>query len=276
MNDVPHVESQLSYLGDAVGTPTNYLDRDPPPGTPRRYPHERHAVAIYDARSSIPRLSLDRQGFVLARDAEGVIPDFHDERMVMSAYYRAAERLVQRLTGAGKVLVFDHTHRSSSLSQRAADGTDTAVDEVHNDYTARSGPERAREMLRRFAPHENATQLAARRFAIFNIWRPTNGVVEQKPLAICDMQTMQENDFVDAELQWPHRTGYVCAVRYSPAHRWYYFPRQESYEVTVFKCYDSAPAEGAGFGAHTAFEDPSSSPAAKARESLELRALAFF
>jgi len=276
MVDLLQVQSHLSYLGDVCGTPTNYLDREPPPGTPARYARVRHAVAIYDARPIVSELSLDRQGLVLVDDPEGVVTDFRDPRAIAAAYYPAVERLLLRVTGAGKVLLFDHTHRSSSLAARAADGTDTAVDEVHNDYTARSGPERAADMLDRLAPQENAAALLRRRFAIFNVWRPTNGAVEQKPLTICDMQTMEPADFVDAELKWPHRTGYVCAVRYRPSHRWYYFPRQDTREVAVFKCFDSAPPNRARFGAHTSFDDPTSPPAARPRESIEVRALAFF
>jgi hypothetical protein len=270
----PFVESTLAYLGDASGTPTNYLEVEPPEGVPRFYPRVRQPVRIHDARGL--DLSLDREGFVLALDPDGLIPDFRDEEAIQRDYYPAVRRLIRRVAGASKVLVFDHTHRSSALAERAGDGTDTAVDEVHNDYTARSGPERVRELLSRLAPEEDAARLMARRYAIFNVWRPTNGTVEQKPLALCDMQSMAPTDFVDAVLRWRHRTGFVCAVRASPRHRWYYFPAQEPQEASVFKCYDAVEKNGARFGAHTAFEDPHSPPGARTRESIEVRVIAFF
>lgn len=92
------------------------------------------------------------------------------------------------------------------------------------------------------------------------------------------MQSMAPADFVDAELRWPHRTGHVCAVRYSSAHRWLYVPAMDVHEALVFKCYDSAAAGGAAvrFGAHTAFADPTSRAGARTRESIEVRTIALF
>jgi hypothetical protein len=275
-HDLPGVWSTLSYLGAVSGTPTNYFDIEPPEGVPPRYPRVKCQFQIRDGRGLAPHFSVDRQGFMLVAHPEGVMLDFRDERALRSRYYPVLERLVRDVTGARKVLVFDHTHRSSAVSQRAADRTDIAVDEVHNDYTASSGPRRVRELLEQLAPEEDADSLMRRRFAVFNIWRPTNGVVEQWPLALCDMRTMSPNDFVDAELKWPHRTGFVCAVRNKSTHGWYYFRAVDSDEAVVFKCYDSVASGGVRFGAHTAFVDPTSPPGAKVRESIEARTIAFY
>jgi hypothetical protein len=175
------------------------------------------------------------------------------------------------------VLIFDHTHRSSAIARRAADGTDITVDEVHNDYTARSGPRRVRQLLGQLAPGDDIDELMRGRYAIFNIWRPTNGPVEQWPLAVCDLQSVKTDDFVEAELKWPHRTGYVCAVRYRPAQDWLYVSAMNVDEALVFKCFDSVPNDsGVQFGAHTGFVDPTSRAAARPRESIEVRAIALF
>ena len=47
-------------------------------------------------------------------------------------------------------------------------------------------------------------------------------------------------------------------------------------EAMLIKCYDSETTGRARFTAHTAFTDPSSPPDASARESIEVRTLAFF
>ncbi len=273
---VPYVESSLSFVGDAPGTPTHYFDVEPPRGVPPRYPTVPHALRIYDARGTADALSIDRQGFVLARHPEGVLPDFRDEQAIRSVYYPALERLVQRVTGARRVVVFDHTLRSSGVVQRTAEGIDTAVTEAHNDYTPASGPERVREMLLRHVPDEDVDRAMRRRYAVFNVWRPIKGVVEQMPLALCDMQTMRASDFVGAVLRWPHRTGYVGALRFNPAQRWHYFPALDADEAIVFKCYDSRETNGVRFGAHAAFRDPTSPANAKIRESIEARTIALF
>lgn len=267
----------LTFLGEVSGTPTNYFDVEPPPGTPRLYPRIRCEVVVHDARAIAGGLSVDREGVVLADHREGMIGDFRDDQALRSTYYPSVERLVCAVTGAARALVFDHTHRSSAVARRAPDGTDIAVDEAHNDYTERSGPRRVRELLAGLLPGEDPDALLRGRHAIFNVWRPINGPVEQWPLAVCDMQSMSLDDFVDAELRWPHRTGHVCAIRHNPAHRWLYVPAMDVGQALVFKCYDSAtPGGTVRFGAHTAFVDPTSQGGARTRESIEVRTIALF
>ena len=47
-------------------------------------------------------------------------------------------------------------------------------------------------------------------------------------------------------------------------------------EALVFKVYDSAKDGRSRFVAHSAFEDPNTPPGTPARESIEMRTLAFF
>jgi len=273
MTEPRDVRTELTFLGDVTGTPTNYFEVEPPPGTPRLYPRVRREVVVHDARAMA--LSIERHGVVLADHRDGVLADWGDEPAVRSIYHRAVERLVCAVTGAARALVFDHTRRSSAVARRAGDGTDIVVDEAHNDYTERSGPRRVRELLAELVPGADPDAVMRERYAIFNVWRPTNGAVEQWPLTVCDMQSMQPDDFVDAVLRWPHRTGHVCAVRHNPAHRWLYVPAIDVGEALVFQCYDSA-ARGVRFGAHTAFADPTSRDGARTRESIEVRTIALF
>jgi hypothetical protein len=269
------LHARLTFLGEVAGTPTNYFEVEPPPGVPARYPRIRCDVIIHDARAA-GELSTEREGVVIAEHRDGVLDDFHDERALRTTYYPAVERLVCAVTGAARAVVFDHTHRSSGVARRAADGTDVAVDEAHNDYTERSGPRRVRELLATVLPDEDPDRLMRGRYAIFNVWRPINGPVEQWPLAVCDMQSLKPDDFVDAVLHWPHRTGHVSAIRHDPAQRWLYFPAMDVDEALVFACYDSAPHGSVRFAAHTAFVDPTSRDGARVRESIEVRTIALF
>jgi hypothetical protein len=47
-------------------------------------------------------------------------------------------------------------------------------------------------------------------------------------------------------------------------------------EALVFKVYDSLKDGRARFTPHTSFDDPSTGPASRPRQSIEARALAFF
>jgi hypothetical protein len=84
------------------------------------------------------------------------------------------------------------------------------------------------------------------------------------------------SDFVATELIYRDRVGEIYNVRFNPMHRWFYAPRMSRDEVLMFRCYDSADDGRARFVAHTAFEDPMAPQVVIPRESIELRALAFY
>lgn len=274
--DVACVRAPISFVDDVAGPLVNYFDVEPPAGVPKRIAQRQIVVSVTDARRA-KAPSWGREGFTMLADEAGVIADYRDPALLEQVYDRAIERMVGQITGARRAIVFDHTYRSTSVTTTVGGAaTDTPVDQAHNDYTPASGPERVREMLARFAPDENAGDVLARRYAIVNVWRPTNGEVEQWPLALCDQTTIGPDDFASAELRWSHRTGYVAVLRHRPEQRWFYFPKMHSGEVLVFTCFDSAGRAGRLFGAHTAFNDPTTQLGAKPRESLEVRVLALF
>jgi hypothetical protein len=111
------------------------LTYDPPPGVPRSNGiPEPHPMVIHDARPVAGRLSLDVEGLALV-EHRSAVKDFYDEDELRRVYYPEAERLVAEVTGAERVLVFDHTIR-----RRIAGGVDRApgtprqpVTSVHND-----------------------------------------------------------------------------------------------------------------------------------------------
>lgn len=115
-----------------------------------------------------------------------------------------------------------------------------------------------------------------RRFAIVQVWRPIRHPVETFPLALCDAATLAAKDLVVSERRYPGRVGQTYAITYNPDHRWYWFPRMRRDEALVFKVYDSAKDGRARWTPHTAFDDPTSPPHARPRESIEIRTLAFF
>src|SRR5260221_13322901 len=168
---LPHVEGLLNYLAPTAEKPMN-LAYDPPPGVPRSNGiPEPHVMAIHDARPVMGRLSLDGEGLAIV-EHRSAVKDFYDEDELRRVYYPEAIRLVAEITGAERVLVFDHTIR-----RRIAGGVDRApgtprqpVTSVHNDYTVKSGPQRVRDLM-----GEEAEELLRHRFEIVNVWRPIRG-----------------------------------------------------------------------------------------------------
>jgi hypothetical protein len=123
---------------------------------------------------------------------------------------------------------------------------------------------------------EEAEALLARRFAIIQVWRAIDRPIRANPLAIADARSVAPEDLLVAERRYPHRVGQTYRLKYSPRHRWFYFPEMRRDEALVFKVYDSEKDGRARFTPHTAFEDPHTPAGAGPRQSIEARALAFF
>ena len=227
-------------------------------------------MTLQDGRELSHELSLDRNGFQLV-EHQTAVRDFFDPAELKSVYYPEVERLILKLSGAARVVLFDHTLRSGNDAEREAKLVREPVLSAHNDYTEWSGPQRVRDVL----PQE-ADALLAGRFAIIQVWRAINQPIESNPLAIADARSVAPEDLLIAERRYPNRVGQTYRLRYNPGHRWFYFPRMRRDEALVFKVFDSAKDGRARFTPHTSFEDPGTAPGAPARQSIEARALVFY
>jgi hypothetical protein len=229
---------------------------------------EPHAVEILDGRGE--GFSLERNGFELVEHPTSV-KSFFDAEEISAVYYPEVERLIRERSGASRVVVFDHTLRSGDQTEREARLIREPVLSAHNDYTEWSGPQRVREIM-----GTEADALLARRFAIIQVWRAIDRPILANPLAIADASSIATEDLLVAERRYPHRVGQTYRLKYSPRHRWFYFPRMRRDEALVFKVYDSEKDGRARFTPHTSFDDPTTPPHAGPRQSIEARALAFF
>jgi hypothetical protein len=243
-----------------------------PGGRDGRYggtPDPRRMV-IHNGRPHAKEFVLERDGFRFVRH-DTKVADFFDEAEIKRIYYPEMEALIKAESGAKRVVVFDHTLRTADDDLREAKKIREVVRRVHNDYTEWSAPQRVRDLL----PDE-AEELLKQRFAIIQVWRPIRHPVETYPLAIADARTLSLDDMIISERRAADRIGQTYAIRYNPAHKWFWFPRMRRDEALVFKVFDSMKDGRARWTAHTAFEDPTTPPNARPRESIEIRTLAFF
>jgi hypothetical protein len=263
------VEAELNYSVRTEQKPVSETGgRD---GLERRYVGQfaRQRVKIADGRKHRDTFGLETAGFELV-DQATKMKNFFDADELREVYYAEMRALIAARSGASRVHIFDHTLRSGDEDERNAKKIREPVKAVHNDYTEWSGPQRVRDIL----PDE-AEALIKKRFAIIQTWRAIRKPVVKDPLAIADARSIAFADFIPAERRFPDRVGEIYQVEFNPAHRWNYFPQMHRDEALVFKVYDSKK-DVARFSAHTSFEDPTSPADAYPRESIEIRAFAFF
>lgn len=227
-------------------------------------------IDILDGRENRLNHSLDKEGFLLV-DHVSAVSDFFDDSQLTDAYEDEVKALIARVTGARRVVVFDHTRRADSKAMRAARKIREPSAIVHNDYTDTSAAKRVRDIL-----GEEAEELLSRRFAIINVWRAISHPAETSQLALCDASTLNEGDAIAVERRAEDRIGELTMGLFNPDNRWVHFPSMQLDEALLLKTHDSATDGRARFSLHTAFDNPAPPEGAKPRESLETRTFAFF
>ena len=275
MSDIdrlPYVEAELNYLGPTTVRPRYYAYEPDANDPPSVMPYEPHRMQIHDLRPIQGELGLDVQGFALV-EQRSAVKDFWDDDEVRRVYYPEAERFLAEHTGASRVYIFDHLQRRRVPGQvdRSRGGPRQPATRVHVDHTARSGPQRVRDLL----PDE-ADELLKGRVQVINLWRPIlDEPLRDAPLAVCDSRTLAAGDLVASDLVYRERVGETYSVKYNPAHRWFYAPEMRRDEALLLKIADTRTDISARFMPHTSFTDPTTPPDAPPRESIELRTLVF-
>ena len=272
MRDIatPAVDAEITFSIDTGEKPVNETFENGQIIRRRTGATERRRISIHDARPLAGELSLDRNGFMLAHHPTAV-RDFFDPEQLANLYFPEVEQLVKRVSGASRVVVFDHTLRSGDEAEQAARRIREPVLWAHNDYTEWSGPQRVRDIL-----PEEAERLLAHRFAIVQVWRAIGRPIQSDPLAVADARSVSPGDLIKAERRYPHRVGETYQLQYNPAQRWFYFPEMRRDEALVFKVYDSQTDGRARFTPHCSFVDPTTPAEAPPRQSIEVRTFAFF
>ncbi len=226
-------------------------------------------VEVADMRAIKDKLSIDREGFELQQDVTEV-EDLYDDAAVETDYHAEISALLTERFGASQVAIFDVTRRSDGTAgAENPDGLRKPATRVHVDYTVKSGPQRAKDVLGE-DEYERLIELGARILQV-NVWRPITGPVESSPLALADASSLAEEELVATDQVFADRVGEIYQVAYGPGQRWYYASEMARDEVILIKGWDSIDDGRAHFTPHGAFELPESKPNAAPRESIEVR-----
>lgn len=238
-----------------------------------------HVMPIEDARASRDPPSLEREGIALVSSPTAV-RDFRDPDEVRRVYLPEVEQMVQRVTGASRVVMLGGGGlvRYAERSEHFGTGMNTQPARFpHVDFTPATAPGLVDNV---FGSH-SAELKPGQRLIGFNIWRAISGPPQDVPLTVCDSRTVARSDLMEADgvyddgdpSTWWELEAYL--LRYNPRHRWLYFRDMRQDEALMFRSYDNAPGWRAGVP-HTAFDDPSCPPGGPARVSVEARAFAIF
>ncbi len=217
-----------------------HINTDPTTGErPRNFTYQDKDVVVENLRGKESSVSLDTTGFQYVR-RPAKHGSFRNDEEIQNEYYPESIELIKELTGASKVVIFDHSKHFRSHTtevihmaentviavrrRRPEDKEDTPqkrqpVAQVHVDQTNKSSVAR----VHRHLPPSEAPNLLQKRFQIINLWRPISHVASDWPLALCDYRSVDPKaDMVPTALVYPDREGETFGVKYNPSHQWKY------------------------------------------------------
>ncbi|KAK8086194.1 methyltransferase [Apiospora phragmitis] len=193
----------------------------PSPSPKRNLVVNPQPVQIHDIRGRESDFTLDHDAFFPILPApsttEGKV-DFDDETSITNDYYpKVTALLLHHVSGATRVVIFDHTIRRAGATARRAPRSTRTLNQ-----TAKSVVQR----IRRHCPDEADDLLAAgTRYRIINVWRSLNkGPVESSPLAFA------------SSASFPHHLD----------QKWYYWSGMTPDERLLLECFDSESLRPAG------------------------------
>jgi len=283
---------QLDQAGGEVRATVNYFDPHLPRGRfdiiePDRnlMTFEPHEVVIRDIRSATGGISLEEQGFMLARHASEVARTREivetnavaqsGQPPVNKAYYDELLPLIEELSGAREVIpqATGLTVRFSARSKRQSWAG--AAGFIHLDVTRQSI-----ERFLKFSLAALTREIAPwKRVVMYQTWRTITDPPQDNLLALCDRRSVPISDvaFYDAiigDQGTALETVEARSCRYGPGHRWWYASNMTPRDVLVFIGYDSKEPEAVQ-PFHTGFDVPGCEHATP-RGSLEARFFAFY
>ena len=112
VTQTPYVrQTTLNYFSRTDDeAPFQYV-LEPPAGRPKtNIGADPHPVTINDVRGNEDAVGLDKTGFQFVKHVSQE-KDFLDEEKITTEYYKEVEELLKNVTGAKRVVIFDHTIR---------------------------------------------------------------------------------------------------------------------------------------------------------------------
>lgn len=240
-------------------------------------------LEIRNGRVNGAEPSLEREGFQLAYHRCPVVEENLETLIqggtppkgspLQRAYNDQTIPLIRRLSGAREVFpALDFVMRYSTAIGRQDEMTPAVW--AHFDYDAKETQIQLDEAIARLGRDPSPFS----RHVLYQGWRVITPPPQDFPLAMCDGRTVRMSDCVPIDYHMT-RDGQdiyytTSGARFSPEHRWWYYPDMTRDEMLVFKGFDSTLGD-AFKTLHVAIADPTR-PEAVPRVSIESRYFALY
>ncbi len=229
---------------------------------------EKKEVNILSVRN-IKKGKLDKNGYELHKTTTK-----YDEFNIiknLNSYKNELIKFLNKRFNYQHIFIFDLTIRSNrKKGAYNLDGQRLPADRAHVDYTLKSGPYRAKEIIGSKLFTESLNE--KKRIIQLNAWRPLCNEVKSSPLTFADPSTVQQNDLIATDQIFPNRIGEIYHIAYNKKQKWYWVPNMKKNEILLLKGWDSSDSHKIiKFTPHTSFNLKEQNIKKNPRTSIEAR-----
>lgn len=234
---------------------------------------EARDVDLADADAEDPPPSLASHGFA-AVPFSASLPEGEVDAAFRDQFANLCAAAVRKETGASLVVGIP-----MAVQVRRGDGAtehEAPISVTHTDFTPATAARRVAEALKAVGKKQEPA-----RFAAFNAWWLARSGPQDRPLALCDANSIAAADLRTgrAQVLTPNNEamdyGQIAFQRYSARHRWYWYPRLGPDRLLLFCGFDSDSSRPS-MVTHSAFTNPQCPAGTPPRVSVECRCYAFW
>ncbi|KAK5171084.1 uncharacterized protein LTR77_004228 [Saxophila tyrrhenica] len=258
---------QLKYEAPDGFPPTNIVS-------------DEHMQRLADVRGREAQFSVPRNGFTIIKLEDQLsYEEYDNEDLVRKVYFKQVAEAVQELLGASRVQIFEHVASTLGPGSRTVIDSDSCENETQVSQSQRgSRIDVTPSWAAGLAEHMNelkGIELPSGDLQFVNIWKPLRGPIKDWPLAVCDASTVSKDDLRESDIVFSDRVVENLLVQHNPKQEWYFISDQTPSEAWVFLQADSNASGHLGVP-HSSFQRPDSANEGIPRESIEVRAIAYY
>ncbi|KAF2247302.1 hypothetical protein BU26DRAFT_606277 [Trematosphaeria pertusa] len=220
--------------------------------------------------------SLDIQGFEFIRHKTKY--KRLDEVWQCKGYTKEITAVLENHLGAERVITWDLRKRHAITYKKGEeyDANDPRQPDgpavmAHCDYSFDGGL----RMIEAYMPAADKLKYLNDKYRVrlINTWRPMVPIIQDHPLAVCDVRSVDPEKLLPCDRVLGGRLGENYLLQYHKGQKWHWLDGQTPDEPLLFLSWDSEAGEGTRSCAHVSFRNQAADANAPPRMSVETRSI---
>ncbi|QKX62998.1 uncharacterized protein TRUGW13939_10166 [Talaromyces rugulosus] len=236
------------------------------------FQHERPYSLKFEPPEGLRRTNIQaeyRENII--EDIRGHEDDFNMEKNGFALVPFHTKMTYEDFENEDKILAIRKQHEAFPIATGGTYEHNQPTTMVHIDISK----DWARQLAGGLNHKMGVRELPSQNYRFYNLWRPIRGPIRRWPLALCDNSNLDIDAIEIGDVVFEDFTINNEYIHFSPEQKWYYVSEQQDSEAWVFVQGDAKPHTRHGVP-HSSFQIPGVNNDAVPRETIEIRAVAYF